>query len=439
MEREIGREMDTHIDADGARDVNDADNGDAGGEVISSRSHSSNAYLPPTHCADPNTTSSHSNTQTKARKPMLIPIPTDKGVELLQLPDYIPPRKDVWRELRAGDDEEERGGEKDGGDGGDGDDGERGEGGEGGDDEYAPLSIVKPYTPSSSHSTHPYNHINNNNNNNNNTNNNPSSYNPYNPYPSHPSHPSHSSSFANNTSANANASGGYPSFTLNLGVEESPLGALTPLTPLTPRTPGGRWFEPVLGQGQGQGQGQGEERDDEDEDDEDGGGGGVGVGNGDGNGNGNGNKGKGKQQEDYVGEDREYVDGDCGIWYALSPPSRPSHLPSLTPKRLFVFYVPRGVCSLGGNLLSFVIRSFVGVRWIIVIWCSLDYCDLDYCGLQFRRSGPPDAHAVLRARLLRRASACGGLVWRGVWGRFFFGAYMSPVAGFLPPLPLTKT
>ncbi|KAF7422993.1 hypothetical protein PC9H_011157 [Pleurotus ostreatus] len=143
MEREIGREMDTHIDADGARDVNDADNGDAGGEVISSRSHSSNAYLPPTHCADPNTTSSHSNTQTKARKPMLIPIPTDKGVELLQLPDYIPPRKDVWRELRAGDDEEERGGEKDGGDGGDGDDGERGEGGEGGDDVSQCRAVVQ--------------------------------------------------------------------------------------------------------------------------------------------------------------------------------------------------------------------------------------------------------------------------------------------------------
>ncbi|KDQ25246.1 hypothetical protein PLEOSDRAFT_159901 [Pleurotus ostreatus PC15] len=120
--------MDTHIDADGAPDVNDAENGDAGGEVISSRSRSSNA--------DTNTTSSHpntqtnpyaTNTQTKGRKPMLIPIPTDKGVELLQLPDYIPPRKDVWRELRAGDDEEERGGKRDGGDG---DGGERGEGGD---------------------------------------------------------------------------------------------------------------------------------------------------------------------------------------------------------------------------------------------------------------------------------------------------------------------
>ncbi|KAF4581590.1 hypothetical protein EYR40_009873 [Pleurotus pulmonarius] len=84
--------------------------------------------------------------------------------------------------------------------------------------EYAPLSIVTPYTPS------------------------------------YASHPSQSQTYNSTQShiltynSRPPSSASYPSFTLNLGVEESPLGALTPLTPLTPmtpRTPGGRWFDPV--------------------------------------------------------------------------------------------------------------------------------------------------------------------------------------------------
>ncbi|KAG5220139.1 hypothetical protein IMY05_C4668000100 [Salix suchowensis] len=104
--RERGREMDTHVDADGACDVNDTD-----GEVI--RSRSTDTYTHADTASDSTNSNAHThsdNTISDPTKPetgraMLIPIPTDKGVELLQLPDYIPPRKDVWRELRAGDEE----------------------------------------------------------------------------------------------------------------------------------------------------------------------------------------------------------------------------------------------------------------------------------------------------------------------------------------------
>lgn len=124
------------------------------------------------------------------RKEMLIP----KGVELLQLPDYIPPRKDVWL-----------------------------------DGECARTNTIPEYAPlpcTSSNSSHPH----------------------------------------------------TPSFTLNLGVEESPLGALTPLTP---PTPGGRWFDPI----------QGDHEYDL-------------------------NKGTQKPSE----RNGEYIDGDCAIWYPSSVP-----------------------------------------------------------------------------------------------------------------------
>ncbi|KAF9495962.1 hypothetical protein BDN71DRAFT_1506307 [Pleurotus eryngii] len=125
--------MDTHVDADGACDVNDTD-----GEVI--RSRSTDTYTHADTASDSTNSNAHThsdNTISDPTKPetgraMLIPIPTDKGVELLQLPDYIPPRKDVWRELRAGDEEgdgagadergvvggEGRGGRREGRDGG---------------------------------------------------------------------------------------------------------------------------------------------------------------------------------------------------------------------------------------------------------------------------------------------------------------------------------
>ncbi|KAF9495961.1 hypothetical protein BDN71DRAFT_1446894 [Pleurotus eryngii] len=208
--------------------------------------------------------------------------------------------------------------------------------------EYAPLSIVSssyPYTPSS-----------------------------YTPYP-----PSASSSYNS-----------YPSFSLNLGVEESPLGALTPLTPMTPRTPGGRWFDPVQ---PSDNQRQSSERDGVSEADSstpfdarvipnNANANSAPYTDGDAN-QGGMNSGKGKQRAS-TGEDndKEYVDGDCGICFeeAVRPTLTPccarvfcaEHLDEVGPPFLILF-VLFFCCE--GFFFSFACDSFWGFGDLGVFEC----------------------------------------------------------------------